>query len=157
MKISRTSSVFGSLLAAMFLILRTDAIRAQQAKMVLARSSVTILRVEKLPNNAGAVLVRQAGAQDSYVLVDGNTTPADLERAMSGLILSLKNKPNAPQREMRAIIAHATPEGAQATASRSDNKRAASDLKRLAQSGDPDLIVPGVGRGKAITVKVKLN
>ena len=157
MHMQMTSRPVGLLLAASFLVVGTARLSAQRStgKMVLAQSQVTVLRVNKLPDSVGAVIVRKPGDEGSFVLVDGKTKPADLDKAMSALIRSLNNRPNA-DREMRAIVQHATPEAAQATANRADAKRAAADLKRLSVTSSPDVDVPGVGKGKAISVKVKL-
>jgi hypothetical protein len=157
MKIQMTSSGFRFLLAASFLVTGSDRLTAQRStgKLGPARSQVTVLRIHKLPNNAGAVIVRKPGDEGSFVLVDDKTKPADLDRAMSALIRSLNIRPTA-DREMRAIVQPATPEAAKARANRGDAKRAAADLHRLSISSDPDLDIPGVGIGKAISVKVNL-
>ena len=152
-----TSSRVGLLLVASFLAIGSERLPAQGStgKMVLARSQVTVLRIHKLPDNAGAVIVRKPGDEGSFVLVDSKTRPADLDMAMSALIRSLSIRPTA-DREMRAIVQHATPEAAQAAVNRADSKRAAADLQRLSVSSTPDVDIPGVGKGRAIAVKVIL-
>jgi hypothetical protein len=157
MKIHIISSRFGLLVAASFLVIGTERLSAQRStgKMALPRSQVTLLRINKLPDSAGAVIVRKPVDGGNFVLVDAKTKPADLDKAMSALIRSLNSRPTADQ-EMRAIVQHATPEAAQAGANRADSKRAAADLQRLSRSPDPDVDFPGVGKGKAISVKVKL-
>src|SRR5215468_9134166 len=148
MTMQMTSSPFGCLLAASCLVIGSERLSAQRStgQMALARSQVTVLRTNKLPDSAGAVIVRKPGDGGSFVLVDGQTKPADLDKAMSALIRSLNNRPTA-DREMRAIVQHATPEAARAAANRADSKRAAADLKRLSVSSGPDVDVPGVGKG----------
>jgi hypothetical protein len=157
MKMQMASSPFGFLLTAAFLVFGNERLSAQGStgKMAPPRSQVTLLRISKLPDSAGAIIVRKAGDGGSFVLVDSETRPADLDKAMSALIRSLNNRPTADQ-EMRAIVQHATPEASQAGANRADSKRAAADLQRLSRTPDPDVDIPGVGKGKAISVKVKL-
>ena len=105
MKIQMTSSRVGLLLVASFLAIGSERLPAQGStgKMVLARSQVTVLRIHKLPDNAGAVIVRKPGDEGSFVLVDSKTRPADLDMAMSALIRSLSIRPTADH-EMRAIV-----------------------------------------------------
>ena len=157
MNMQMASSPFGFLLVASFLVIGSERLSAQGStgKMGPARSQITVLRIAKLPDSAGAVIVRKPGDEGSFVLVDSKTRPADLDKAMSALIRSLNNRPTS-DREMRAIVQHATPVAAQATANRADAKRAAADLKRLSVSSSPDVDVPGIGKGKAISVKVNL-
>ena len=151
------SSPVGFLLAAAVLVIPSERLSAQRStgKMALARSQVTVLRISKLPDSAGAVIVRKPGDGGSFVLVDRKTTPADLDKAMSALIRSLNTRPTA-DREMRAIVQHAALEAAQPAANRADSKRAAVDLQRLSISSSPDVDIPGVGKGRVISVNVKL-
>ena len=157
MKLQTPSRRFGLVLAASLLAIGSERLTAQRStgRMAPARSQVTVLRIDKLPDHAGAVIVRKPGDEGSFVLVDNTTKPADLDKAMSALIRSLNNRPTA-DREMQAIVQPATPNGAQAAANRADSKRAAADLKRLSGNSSPDVDIPGVGKGKAISVKVKL-
>src|SRR5262245_17958742 len=104
MKLQMISSCFGSLLAASFLVIGSERLSAQRStgKLARARSQVTVLRINELPDSAGAIIVRKPADGGSFVLVDSKTQPADLDKAMSALIRSLNNRPTS-DREMRAI------------------------------------------------------
>lgn len=123
----------------------------------------TVMRVASLDREgARALIIRRPGTPSSNViLVTAETTPEDLSRAVSALIVSRRTRGEAVAREMRAYIQGST-NRREATAPASpgevrvlsaNHQRAAADLGRLAAAARGE--VAGVGRGQMISIRMK--
>jgi hypothetical protein len=109
-----------------------------------------IMKVEKLSQpEAAAIVIRRptsAGTQD-FIIVDDETQPEDLARAVGALLFSRRSQGATVTRELRANVA---PAPRRTTKKTRDEITATRDLARL--RGAPVVSVPGIGTGRVLQV-----